>query len=809
VNQGNLDWQLQQSQAQVQALLSAALVESSLQPQFLAETLTKIAETLAALEAVVGAEPSVSEAQTAQPNQDWFDWAPSSYLVTDRNGKIQAANSATAVLFRRSSESIVELYLHDFLADSSISDFEQLLAQLQHSKATLTTEVSLKSPADGANSAPSNSAPSNSKDAVFANSAPLQVILSGNTQWNSEHQAVALRWLLVDITMRKQSEMLLQQRVEQEQLIGAIARRIRQSLDPQEILKNTVAEVKQFLQADRVVVYRIEPTGIASVVAEAVDPPWVSLLGVTIDQTLTVQRLDLYRGQAFSAIEDVEQFPSSPETMALLALQQVRAALVTPIVQADQLLGLLCAHQCVSPRDWQPFEGDLLHQLAGQVAIALQQSKLYQQAQQLNADLEQEVQRRTDQVQRALDFESMLKRITDKVRDSLDESQILQAAVRELTLVLGLSGCNAALYDLDQGISTIRYDYTHSIPTSQGKVAQMDHFPEIYSQLQQGYYFQFCSLIPNPLRGHVAMLACPIFVDPNSSQGVDQAVLGDLWLINYKDYVFTEFEIRLVQQVANQCAIAIRQARLFQAAEAQVQELEKLNRLKDDFLSTVSHELRTPISNVKMAIHMLKMAPDEDRRQRYLHILETESSREAELINDLLDLQRLEISSYPITLETILLEKWLPGLVEPFKSRIAHHQQIFQVDCPSDLQPVTSDISLLRRILAELLNNACKYTAGEHCIILGVTQEHEPSVTPSRSATIFTLRNQADIPSAELPNIFEKFYRIPHADPWKQGGTGLGLALVQKLVERLYGTIEVESIEGWTTFRVQIPTRPD
>ena len=123
-----------------------------------------------------------------------------------------------------------------------------------------------------------------------------------------------------------------------------------------------------------------------------------------------------------------------------------------------------------------------------------------------------------------------------------------------------------------------------------------------------------------------------------------EKVLGDLWLIDHKEHVFNEFEIRLVQQVANQCAIAIRQARLYKAAQAQVHELEKLNRLKDEFLSTVSHELRTPISNVKMAIHMLKNAPTEEKRQQYLKILEAESQREADLIDDLLDLQKLEVS---------------------------------------------------------------------------------------------------------------------------------------------------------------------
>ncbi|NJN86554.1 MAG: GAF domain-containing protein [Leptolyngbyaceae cyanobacterium SL_7_1] len=427
--------------------------------------------------------------------------------------------------------------------------------------------------------------------------------------------------------------------------------------------------------------------------------------------------------------------------------------------------------------------------------------------QQLNAELQQQVESQSAQVQKVLTFDSMLKRITDKVRDFLDESQIMQAAVRELTLVLGLAGCNSALYDLDQGTSTIRYEYTSSIPTSQGRVAQMDRFPEIYNQLQQGYSFQFCSLFPNPMRGHVAMLACPIFVDPQSSQGMDQAVLGDLWLIHHKDYVFSEFEIRLVQQVANQCAIAIRQARLYQAAQGQVRELEKLNRLKDEFLSTVSHELRTPIANVKMAIHMLKLVSTQERRQLYLDILETETAREAELIDELLDLQRLEAASYPIHLALEDVHQWLPKVADPFQFRTTNRGQRFTVHCPTLLPPLTTDFGVLQRILSELLNNACKYTAEGHEIELRVQDSLCLVEAILMPVMVFTVRNQAEIPSDELPHIFEKFYRVIQADRYKQGGTGLGLALVQKRVEQIGGIIQVESRQGWTTFTITLPTQ--
>ena len=298
----------------------------------------------------------------------------------------------------------------------------------------------------------------------------------------------------------------------------------------------------------------------------------------------------------------------------------------------------------------------------------------------------------------------------------------------------------------------------------------------------------------------------------------DQGVLGDLWLINQQSHAFDELEIRLIQQVANQCAIAIRQARLYQVAAVQVEELEKLNLLKDDFLSTVSHELRTPISNMKLAVHMLKMTVDGEARNRYLKILENECIRESELINNLLDLQRLETTTDLILRDIVNLQDWLPTIIEPFRLRTQSRQQHLSVELPPLLQSLTVDRTSLGRILMELFNNAYKYTHPGGEIVLKVRQENDRSAESRNpkaalqgeeetSVVTFTISNQAEIPNSELPRIFDKLYRIPNADPWKQGGTGLGLALVQKLVAQMSGTIQVESSFGWTNFTIQLPNR--
>lgn len=397
-------------------------------------------------------------------------------------------------------------------------------------------------------------------------------------------------------------------------------------------------------------------------------------------------------------------------------------------------------------------------------------------------------------MQRSL-FETTLKRIRDQVRESLDESQILQTVVRELALALQLTSCDTAVYDLQTATSTIRYQYTApgvSAPSAAGQVVPMAAFPEGYSQLRQAQIFQFCEVTTDPVRSRVAILACPI--------ADHEGVIGDLWCFSQGERALQEAEIRLVQQVADQCAIAIRQARLYQTAQAQVQELAKLNLLKDDFLSTVSHELRTPLANIKMASQLLKLATTPEQREKYTRILQAECDREAALINDLLDLQRLESNLYSnFVPEAIDLPTWLPNLIAPLKLKAKAHQQSLQLDLPASLPILIIDKSGLERLLVELLHNAHKYTAVDGEIIL--------QVRATDAITTFTVRNQAKISAEQLPKIFEKFYRIPQGDPWKRGGTGLGLSLVKRLVEQLQGTLEVESEVGWTAFTVQLPNQ--
>lgn len=181
---------------------------------------------------------------------------------------------------------------------------------------------------------------------------------------------------------RQQTFLVLQRRIERERLVNEIAQHIRQSLSLDQILNTTVEDVRRFLEVDRVFIYRFQADWSGTAIAESVTDPWASVLGQTNqDHCFGQNYAPLYQQGRIQAVADVFAEGLSQCHIDFLAQFQVRANLVVPIVQGEVLWGLLVANQCEQPRAWQPLEVELLLRLSTQVAIAIQQSELYQQTQ--------------------------------------------------------------------------------------------------------------------------------------------------------------------------------------------------------------------------------------------------------------------------------------------------------------------------------------------------------------------------------------------------------------------------------------------
>ncbi|XWK90306.1 MAG: PAS domain S-box protein [Phormidium sp.] len=202
-----------------------------------------------------------------------------------------------------------------------------------------------------------------------------------------------------EIAKRRQTEIVLRQQTERERLVTQIAHHIRESLNLEEVLVTTVAEVRQFLGCDRVLIYRLWSDGTGTAITETVLPEWPLILGQSFpEEVFPKEYHQAYSKGKTRAITDIEKSDIEPCLIEFVKQFGVKAKLVVPILQGENLWGLLIAHHCSSPRQWEASEVELMKQLATQVAIAIQQSELYEQLQELNADLEIRVQQRTEEL---------------------------------------------------------------------------------------------------------------------------------------------------------------------------------------------------------------------------------------------------------------------------------------------------------------------------------------------------------------------------------------------------------------------------
>lgn len=570
------------------------------------------------------------------------------------------------------------------------------------------------------------------------------------------------------------------------------------------ILEQTVTEVRQFLQADRVLIYRFEPDLSGVIVVESVEQAAHSVYGRKIkDPCFAEKHLEKYKQGKVHIIDNVNNVELPKCYKNVLSDFKVQANLVVPIVASNKLWGLLITHHCDSPRKWYASEIKLLKQLATQVGIAVQQAELYDQIQSLNSYLEQKVSQRTAKLESSCKFEALTRKITEKIRDSLDEPQILQTVTQEIGEILNVERCKIELYDRDRITAQIAYEYTNTLPNCQGLIRQVNDFPQLYHQLLQKQSLQFVEKVPelSPLNTQATRLVCPIYDD--------QGVLGNLWLLRPKAEFFEISEIALVEQIANQCAIAIRQARLYQQSQIQVQELAHLNLLKDDFLKTISHELRTPMSSIQLASEtleaLLKKEIGSHRSATFTKVLDifrAACNRQNHLVDDLLTLCYIDAKKEVMKMQWIDLAIWLPEIVEQFEDRIASQEQVLVIELEPNLPQFKSDVSTIKRSLTELLNNACKYTPAAETISICAT-------TTEQGITISVGNTGSEIPPLEQERVFDKFYRIPNHDPWQFGGTGIGLALVKNLIELLGGKVYLTSQSEKTVFTIDLPCETD
>jgi two-component system phosphate regulon sensor histidine kinase PhoR len=231
---------------------------------------------------------------------------------------------------------------------------------------------------------------------------------------------------------------------------------------------------------------------------------------------------------------------------------------------------------------------------------------------------------------------------------------------------------------------------------------------------------------------------------------------------------------------------------------------KKLEVVRKDFVANVSHELRTPLSVIKGYVETLvdnhRDIPLEDR-ERFLRTIQRHTERLNSLLEDLLVLSRLESINPGLRRESTSLDSLINAIIEDYRARPSAAEHTLQVEVDPAIDKLLIDPLKITQVFENLIDNALKYSAKGSCIAISAKLH-------ATEAEVCVRDNGAGIPEADLPHIFERFYRVDKGRSRDKGGTGLGLSIVKHIVQLHGGRVRVESTLGQgTAFFFTLPVK--
>lgn len=609
--------------------------------------------------------------------------------------------------------------------------------------------------------------------------------------WDDEELKGVVRQAVDTHNVLKARTQELRRTLRQESLLNAVTNTIRRALSYQQILQTIVETLGQMFEVDCCLLRPFQGNQMEDDLfiycphkdASSIDPPFkMADLAETVWETQDVQ--------VIQNLETESQILDAPQRQAFLKAG-IRSSLVVPLICQQELMAVLALHQCSHPRVWQNDEVQMLVTVADQAALALSQAHTYEQMQALAKR------------------EALVNTITTTIRSSLDPQDIFAAITQQLGQALHADGCALSLWTEDDefvqcvglhdashietegGADVMDLTGRHSLPQSlvpiEGNpVLQrllVTQTPVVIDDLNQHPEMGAPDL---PLRSPArALLVVPLLSDGK--------IIGSISLRHVQQSRrWSPEEIGLAQAVAAQAAIAVQQSRLYQKTRQQAEQLLELDRQKNEFFQNISHEFRTPLT---LTIGPLESAVTQ--KQGLTHeqsvIALRNSRRLLRLVNQLLDLQRLDAGRMQPSFRPCNLKDFVIQVVDSFRS-YCEKKEIHLMTHLEDCTPIYLDLEKFDKVLYNLLSNAMKFTPAGGRITVAVHKAGDHCLLKIQDTGIGIREDQ-------IPYLFERFRQADGSANRSYEGSGLGLALVKELVELHGGQVSVESMYGQgTTF---------
>jgi signal transduction histidine kinase/ActR/RegA family two-component response regulator len=393
----------------------------------------------------------------------------------------------------------------------------------------------------------------------------------------------------------------------------------------------------------------------------------------------------------------------------------------------------------------------------------------------------------------------VLGRVSELIRTLHDPYELSYAVAETVGSHLKVRRCLFNETDVERDLEIVHRDYCDSAVSVAGEHRISDYSSITSRDMERGITVVNCDSKVDPRtaadyrrsyepNGERAYIAFPLLREGRW--------VASMWASDDQPRQWTKEEISLLQTSAERTWIAIEKLR----AEAERERLlkseqeardaaEKANQLKDEFLATLSHELRNPLNVILGYSELLLRMPEIEGSQRLIKMSEAlrrNAQSQSQLINDLLDLSRLQRGKISLNLETVSLAAIIDSAVETVRTDAAAKQIEIRLHVGDHLLLVEGDRLRLQQIAWNLLNNAVKFTPAGGSIEISLGSEGD-------TAELSVTDTGQGIDEGFLPHVFEMFRQADGSNRRRHGGLGIGLALVRQLVQLHGGTISAES----------------
>ncbi|MCZ7383849.1 MAG: GAF domain-containing protein [Candidatus Methanoperedens sp.] len=556
-----------------------------------------------------------------------------------------------------------------------------------------------------------------------------------------------------------------------------IDRVVSQSLELDELLRESITKTIQVTSADAGWIYLLQEDG------ETLNLQ--TYIGISPELAEAASKLKVGQGVSGMAVEsgkpvtmDIENYPY-PRLLTLMEKDDIKSLVGIPLVAKGKVGGAMV----LSNRKHRIFKKediDLLSSIGSQVGVAVENARLYSELKRHDETLETlfEIDRVVSQ---SLDLDEIFREALAKTIQATSSDAGAIYTLEEEAKTLKLKTSSGLSMDFAGAVSEIKVGGGVAGGAVQAKkpiVTDIDHYPgsELLPFLKK--------------EGLVALVGVPLMAKGR--------VVGALNLGNRSRRTFSKEDLEVLASIGGQIGVAIENARLYQEAktsyeklEAAYEELKSLDRMKSEFLSNVSHELKTPLVSIRGYSELLydeKLGLIKDEQRKSLQAIIRNADRLTRLINSILFISKMQAEKLEFQFQPVDMDEIVKVCVDDARSMIDTKQITFEKDIPK-ISKVNGEKDRFTEVISNLLDNAIKFTPTGGKISIKALDEGE-------FVHFVVTDNGIGIPLEIIPKLFSRFYQADASASRKYGGTGLGLYITKNIVDAFRGKIWIESEVG-------------